>query len=389
MKKTCILFAISLFMSGCTPNRQSGNDSDDHIIVDVTQRYPEKELILQDFMDVEYIVLETNDDFLTQGVVLSVGKEIIVVGNRIRNGDIFIFDRKGKALRKFNRMGQGPEEYTGIELMALDEENNEMFINDGGVSSRKILVYDLYGNFKRSFINREGYRYGGIYMYDRDNLIFEDIRVYLEGQKKADYFFIVSKQDGSVVKEIKISFKQEKPPRLMHIEGNNVNIISPRYYPIIPHRSHWILTSPSSDTIFRYLPDHTMTPFIVRTPSIQSMDPEVFLFPGILTDRYYFMESVKKEYDFRNRTGLPSKNLMYDRQEKTLYECTVYNDDYNERTVNMSTRTLNDEIACWEILEAYQLVEAYGEGKLKGRLKEIAAELDEEDNPVIMLVKFN
>ena len=36
---------------------------------------------------------------------------------------------------------------------------------------------------------------------------------------------------------------------------------------------------------------------------------------------------------------------------------------------------------------AYELVEANEEGKLKGRLKEIASTLDEEDNPVIMLMK--
>ena len=35
----------------------------------VTKSYPEKELIIQDFMDVEYIALETTDEFLTQGVV--------------------------------------------------------------------------------------------------------------------------------------------------------------------------------------------------------------------------------------------------------------------------------------------------------------------------------
>jgi hypothetical protein len=48
----------------------------------------------------------------------------------------------------------------------------------------------------------------------------------------------------------------------------------------------------------------------------------------------------------------------------------------------------NDEIAFQRKIESYQLVEAYEKGELKGRLKEIAAELDVEDNPVIMLVKY-
>jgi len=39
------------------------------------------------------------------------------------------------------------------------------------------------------------------------------------------------------------------------------------------------------------------------------------------------------------------------------------------------------------MLESYQLVESYSKNELKGKLKEIAAKLKEEDNPVIMLVK--
>jgi hypothetical protein len=54
----------------------------------------------------------------------------------------------------------------------------------------------------------------------------------------------------------------------------------------------------------------------------------------------------------------------------------------------MKTQPVNGEIiATWQSLEADKLVEACEKGQLKGRLKEIAAELDEEDNPVIMLIK--
>jgi hypothetical protein len=40
------------------------------------------------------------------------------------------------------------------------------------------------------------------------------------------------------------------------------------------------------------------------------------------------------------------------------------------------------------LFAAYELVEAYEKGGLKGKLKEIAAELNEESNPVIMLAKY-
>ena len=43
---------------------------------------------------------------------------------------------------------------------------------------------------------------------------------------------------------------------------------------------------------------------------------------------------------------------------------------------------------CFFLLEAFKLKEALEEGKLKGALKGIAEKLDEEDNPVLMVVEF-
>ena len=146
--KTISVMILLVVLIGCGRNRRV-EEIADCIIVDVTKNYPEKELILQDFMDVEYIPLETTEEFLTQGSVLAVGKNIVIVKNAINDGDIFAFDRTGKSLRKINRKGQGGEEYTNILTMILDEDKAEMFVNNS--SAKKILVYDLYGNFRRSF----------------------------------------------------------------------------------------------------------------------------------------------------------------------------------------------------------------------------------------------
>ena len=80
-----ILIIILILMAGCGDrNKQS---TEGFITVDVTKSYPKKELILQDIMDVEYIPLETTNDFLTQGLVLAIGKDIIIVRNN-NNGQL-------------------------------------------------------------------------------------------------------------------------------------------------------------------------------------------------------------------------------------------------------------------------------------------------------------
>lgn len=57
---------------------------------------------------------------------------------------------------------------------------------------------------------------------------------------------------------------------------------------------NWILMNLSSDTLYSYSPNGHIKPFIVRTPSIYSMDTEIFLFVEEVTSRYYFMRTVEK-----------------------------------------------------------------------------------------------
>ena len=117
------------------------------------------------------------------------------------------------------------------------------------------------------------------------------------------------------------------------------------------------------------------------------MSPEVFLFPGVLTDDYYFMQSVTKEYDFDKNEGMPSTPLVYDVAEQKIYKYTVHNADYEDREENLSKQNVNNKIAFYQALPADELIEALEDGKLKGKLSDIAAHLDIEDNPVVMIVK--
>jgi len=388
MKKAIGILVIILFAAaGCRKKRQTSDE--DFITVDVTKSFPsKKELILQDFMDVEYIVLETNDDFLNQGFMQAIGKEIILVKNRGSDGDIFVYDRTGKALRKINRKGQGGEEYTNILNITLDEDNGEMYVND--IYARKILVYDLYGKFKRNFNHKEGTGsifYTEIFNYDKDNLICYD------SYNEEIAFVLISKQDGSITQEIKIPFKEKKFLRQMLTDeaSGMVNTVSPGpYRPIAPYSGKWILLEFSSDTVYTLLPDYSLRPFIVRIPSIHSMDTEVMLILRLFSDRYYFMETIKNEYNFNTRSGFSRTFFAYDKQENAFFGYTVYNGDYSiKKEIYMNAlRPVSHEIDSWQPIESYQLVESCKNGELKdGKLKEIAAKLDAEDNPVIMLVK--
>lgn len=382
MKKATLFSSIilSALFVACGGNKQS---SDDLIVVDVSKSYPKKELILQDFMDVEYIPLETNDEFITQGLVQDVGKEYLLVKNRNSDGNIFIFDRKtGKGLRKINRQGQGPEEYTRINEVILDENNGEIFVKSQG---DKILVYDLYGTFKRSL--NLGREVSSVLDYDKDNLICYDMSDYHNKGKdrSKSYHIIISKLDGSITREIFIPFKTINTPIVT--EGDE--FVASYSYQIRLSNGEWTLIDTSSDTLYNYASDGTLRPFVVRIPPSHTMEPEVFLYMGIHTDRYYFMQTVKNIFNFEKGNGFYTDELVYNKEENAIFQATVLNGDYTEkRPVAMTAVSINREIEGATTLNAFHLIEVYEKNKLKeGELKDIASILDEEDNPVIMLIK--
>lgn len=403
--KSLLLPAAIAVFTACGPSAQQDEEL---ITVDVSKSYPKKELILQDFMDVEYIPLETTEEFITFGYLQAIGKDIMVVRNKMAaDGNIYLFDRKGKAVKKINRRGQSHEEYVATNGIYLDEENGELFV--GNAPRKNVLAYDLSGNFKRSFVFKEGedektkswVYYKPMCNFDRDHFICQDagsgrnFNREFEDLEPRNLFFIISKQDGAVMKEIEIPFEKKVSQILFAEKGIGV-VNNPC---IIPYQDRWLLTEPSTDTIYTYSSAEGLRPFIVRTPSIQSMSQEIFLFPGVVTDRYCFLQAVEKELNeamMDTYYRLMRKDLVYDREEGEVFEYVVYNGDFTDKKpiTNLVDEIFdltifnNDEIAfAWRI-EAPEIIEAYEAGKLKGKLKEIAAGMHEEDNPVLMLAKY-
>lgn len=142
----------------------------------------------------------------------------------------------------------------------------------------------------------------------------------------------------------------------------------------------------SSDTLYSYSPNGHIKPFIVRTPSIYSMDTEIFLF--VEGDKpLLFYENRRKKLDIKTRK-IPVSRLVYDKQEDSIFKYQIYNTDFLYQRPIYWISSINQDIANWYPFDAPELIEAYKEGKLKGRLNEIAAKLNEDSNPVIMLIKY-
>lgn len=349
--------------------------------IDLSGSIPKEERILQDLFEVEYVALETTDSFLTRGFIEAVSPHLLITYD-YSEGCFSLFDRAtGKGIRQIKRQGQGPEEYVSPSHVIIDEKREELFVSD--YSLRKILVYDLKGNFKRSFKTVDENYYTELLNYNDGHLLA--YKSPAGPHDESSCHLLISKQDGSLTKEIRFPIDQVETPIFTHGELTS----TPFFYLTAPYGDRWALTVTSSDTIYRYDADGSAHPLIVRSPSIHGMNPQVFLYPTILTDRYYFLRAQKKEFDLETMKGFPTQMLLYDTQEKKLVEYTLTNADMEDGpSINFySIRPLGCDALGALTLQAPDLLEAREAGKLKGELQNIAERLDEESNPVIVLLE--
>ena len=387
-----LLSTVLLFGCGSGVKTENGL-----VTIDIAKSYPEKELILQDLFDIEYLPLETTDEFVTAGNVAYVGDDCIWLGS-YRTGDFQLLNREGKYIRTINRKGQSGEEYLFYSGMTFDPLAKELYVSD----SRKVVVFDEEGNFKRSFqtpLQDDSYIYWMNDFNPEYLLCYMESRVPVNTEEQEQInvsalgFILVSKKDGSI-RKINIPFERYASPNIV-FEETYTSILN---YTQIPFQDQWILTEISSDTTYLLSQDYQLKPFIVRTPTAPEMNPEVYLYAGVMTDRYYFLQTVDKAYNRETKVGFETREILYDKEEKAVYEYVVYNNDFtDERPLNLVRQFPNTllpvnkgDVAYVSKIDAPDLVDAYKEGKLRegSRLEEIASTLDEEDNPVILIAKY-
>ncbi|WP_139785062.1 hypothetical protein [Parabacteroides sp. Marseille-P3160] len=124
------------------------------------------------------------------------------------------------------------------------------------------------------------------------------------------------------------------------------------------------------------------------------MSPFVFLLTNMNTHRYFFMWTVKKEYNWETNVGFPTVSLVYDRNEKKIYEFNLYYQGIKIKTYSESDFPYIERICYIKenvyvgTIQAHVLKNMEEKGELKGQLKEIAVQIKEDDNPVLMLIKF-
>ena len=366
-----VIFYLFLLFAGC----KSGNDNS-LIYFDVSASYPEKEIKLEEVANIEYLQLEFDDKFLFARAPHIITSQKIITSH---DGDVLIFSRNGKPLSKFNRKGMGPGEYTYIRVLLYDETSDEIFVK----LENKFLVYTSSGEFKRTIplLDRLDDVYCQFVNYDSETLLLHnDYNVY------PNPFTFISKKDGSVCDTI-ITPKGKDVMLFDFYPEKGLLIFAPTYR-IVNHRDGFLLTDYTIDTVYLFSHDKKLIPILERKPSIQSMNPIIYLNSFIEAGNYDFVSSVT----VKNENGsLPKKHLMRDKKTGEVYRQKIIFNDYQGKIIYLSPEIIAntfDSRLGLIVLDFNELREANAANKISGKLKDIVENSEEDGNDIYMLLHF-
>ena len=260
-------------------------------------------------------------------------------------------------------------------------------------------VYSASGEYKRQLTLPQGVRVDEMVFFDDHSILAYDFNKLLQNARKKiredktvftepidSTFFLISKTDGKVLEYIQLPCN--------NIDLSFKNDAFGFVQPIIPGFAHvrkcpdgLFLYNPETDTVFLYGKDKSLTPYMHKKPLLSDLDPTIAMDICMDAGRFQFMSVIPYKTDGRTS---PAKYYMRGKKTGEIFRQKIILPDYKEKDFYFNPRFPNYYEKAYHFeLDLYELKEAYRENKLSGKLKELVATLNEdEDNNVFVLIDF-
>jgi hypothetical protein len=388
MKLKVLILLLSYFLLGSqfiNPQSRTGGLQ----VIDISNT-KKKEIRLQDIADIEYIALETTDDILlSDNSMLSyVSDKYIVVYELGPRGDIFVFNRNGKIVTHFNHRGSSSWEYPAIGGAGaiFDEKNEEIF-----VCSQSIQVYSLSGAYKRTLkINTIQFD-SKVYNFDDETLlVYDDIIIdpYFKGSPNRKPYRNITKKDGSEIAVLDINLPKRLTNKVGQMTENKMITSKIIYFPNNQYYGQdFVIADISSDTMYLLTQKRELTPLLVRRPSVHASEPRKVWTTLLTTDKFILLGIIPLDFSNNNRGGrIPV--LMYEFKTGEIYEMSIRNNDSLMERWGPGTSVAIAKNMTADLMWPPRLKEFYRMKQLRGDFEKFVATLNEDDNPIVRIIKF-
>ena len=404
MKSIIFFIILSAILTGC---QSKSSQTGDLPIIDLSKKYPQKEMHLQSIATLEYLPLETNKDVLLDrdARVFYFSDKYILVLNR-RLAEVFVFDRNGKNLKTIRiPKGNGPMELIQIEHILFDDKTEEIYLFD---LYNKVLVYSLTGEHIRNISGIPGFSsYSCFLNFDEETFFcYQEYFQRGDNQPPGNPYYFISKKDGSIDSYLNINFTVRHPLGIM--ENEQTNDFGYKFFRDIwifdfPVNRHYgqdfVIADISSDTIYRLSKNRELIPLLVRSPSVvNSSEPRTAWRSELATEKFIILRTKVMDFEkLKNDMQVPPVFfLMYEFETGQICEIVSFViDDFpsfvwelREYKTFFNIVDVSQKNVAIKLLDVTTLKDAQEEKKLNGELNKLVETLGEEDNPVIMIVNF-
>lgn len=382
---------ILLALVACQNQPQQDNNLP--IVFDLTNPSYSDVLKLSDInvKEIDYITLETNDASLFNGF-----RKIIVSGSDVYINDYLAgflrFGNDGSFKNRFNRQGRGPEEYINSMDFTVDPISKNLYVYSS--YENKIYSYTNQGKFSNYFPAPEG---TSTIMFADGNILCH--RPYLMGNK-GSYLVMVDKK-GNVIKEFpSFKYKIELNSRFGYIN----EIIWFR------HKSNLYIKDIHSDTVFLFNNKQFIPQYVLNhggktiTPEARSQftTEEKFLELGanysVEIDVWRFGDYIISDFMYDNKFFFYAGEINGNKGHFGNLKRGIINDIDGGPNLQYHTIYNYDDNTMLAWVDAYELIvhvksDAFKNStpkfpEKKKELEKLANSLNENDNPVLMLVKL-
>ena len=382
MQRKFIFYSLIVYhLISCSVDNQV---KDGIFIINVRKNYPVKEIILTDIADVTYLHLDTSDDnFLYRGYNSYITENTIVI---FSERSFLFFSKDGKPKSRFNRFGNGPEDYRNAPNFIYRENSDELYVTNAFINY--IQVYSSTGDYKRKIPLPQDVQNPTITFFDDQSLLVYDeikrIKSSLSNDNDSS-LLLISKIDGKVLEYVELSKKNKINLSIKTNSEFNSGMFVVTVCGITKCSEGMLLFNPETDTVFLYGKDKSITPLITKIPLIEDLDPIIYLENCMDFGRYLFTSARYLDEAF----SLKNYYMLDKNTGQTFYPKIILPDfKGKEFFIIPSNRYFNENEYHFE-LGLIELKEAYNENRLSGKLKELVETLNEmEDNDVFMFVNF-
>lgn len=345
-----------------------------------------------------FIPLETSGKCLIKEIT-----KIVFADNRIfildrPNKNALIFDGKGMFVNTLGREGRGPGEHLDIWDMSYDEENNQIVLLD--LSGRKLMYYDINGKLideKVLYWLYTNFEFNGNFIVEYAGHAYNDIAPRIDRHK----LILPDKSQHPLAVDFEYTKKERSNfnyswERCLRKFGKDVY-----YYDMLLSDTIWRING------LRLLPDIVFSfkgqPKLFSENDLENMSNRLYeekttgkrvLTDYMVSDKYVFLES------FRGKD-----EPMYYIHSKATGNSICYNGLTFEE--NRESKVRLGDLLSFSFFELYDnntardVVQPMLIKRVGTNLKEISKynsppasdrrlieEVDIEDNPVLMMVKF-